>query len=277
MKQFRGPGRACGQARSGSYRRGRSARRIGAGVAIARCRASTAALWVLAAALASPAGATFSGRNGVLLMTNGGGSGSVWVENPFSNFRVRAAVGVQQPHPPRAHTAECEYPAELATVRPDGTHLKHIGQGDRGLFSPLGFRLALHDSGDPCWGFGSGSTGPDPSVGVYIARWDGTHRAMVNGEGIAGWLADGRLAVWQSGPHGTVRLFTTSGVPIMTVDASGAPEGKAASLSCSARVAAVRSTKSGYALDIYTRTNIAVKGTRHIRIVRHTVARTAIG
>jgi len=79
--------------------------------------------------------------------------------------------------------------------------------------------------------------------------------------------------VWQNGAHGALRLFTTSGVPIMTVDASGAPEGKAASLSCSARVAAVRGTNSGYALDIYTRTNIAVKGTRQVRIIRRTVAR----
>jgi len=39
------------------------------------------------------------------------------------------------------------------------------------------------------------------------------------------------------------------------------------------RVAAVRGTNSGYALDIYTRTNIAVKGTRQVRIIRRTVAR----
>ncbi len=270
MKRFRRcAGRSCGQAQSGGLLRGRSASRLGAGVAPRRRGAIAAALWALALVLASSAGATFSGRNGVLLMTDGGGSGSTWVENPFSNFRILGAPEAQIP--PRARTAECAYPAGLATVWPDGTHRKYIGQGDRGLFSPLGFRLALHDSGDPCWGWSSDK--PDPSVGVYIARWSGKNRGMVNGEGISGWLPDGRLVVWQSANNGTLQLLTDNRVPVMTVDASGAPEGKAASMSCSARVAAIRGTKSGYALDIYTRTTVTVNGTRHVRVIRRTVAR----
>lgn len=270
MTQFAGcAGRICRQAHRGGFRRRRSARCLGF---VTRCGAASAASLLIVLALASPAGATFSGRNGVLLLTSGGGSGSVGLENPFSNFRVRGAVRVGQA-PPSARTAECAYPARLATVRPDGTHGKDIGQGDRGLFSPLGFRLALHDSGDPCWGYGSDTSGPDPSIGVYIARRNGEHRRSVSGDGIAGWLPDGRLVVWQSASHGTLRLFTDNGVPVMTVDASGAPEAKAAALSCSARVAAIRRTKSAYALDIYTRTNSTVNGRRSVRVIRRTVAR----
>ena len=195
MTQFAGcAGRICRQAHRGGFRRRRSARCLGF---VTRCGAASAASLLIVLALASPAGATFSGRNGVLLLTSGGGSGSVGLENPFSNFRVRGAVRVGQA-PPSARTAECAYPARLATVRPDGTHGKDIGQGDRGLFSPLGFRLALHDSGDPCWGYGSDPSGPDPSIGVYIARRNGEHRRSVSGDGIAGWLPDGRLVVWQS-------------------------------------------------------------------------------
>lgn len=97
-------------------------------------------------------------------------------------------------------------------------------------------------------------------------------RQTVKGEGVAGWLPNGRLIVWQTNA-GRLRLLTAmSSVPVMSVQVSNSAEGKVASLSCSARVAAVRQTTSGYALDIYTRTNVTVRGLRRVRLVRRTVA-----
>jgi hypothetical protein len=229
----------------------RRARRLSDRAAVV-CAAAAA----LTFTLPSTASATFPGRNGVLLVAG------------------ESSGGIGASAAPRARTAECGYPWAWWTLRPDGKNSGHAGPGNRALFSPRGLRLAVDYWGDPCWSYGN--EGPDPSAGLSIARPDGSHARAVTGDGLIGFLPDGRLVVWQQEPSGTLRLLDgLNGVVIMTLpdkntDLSSDTDEFA--MSCSARVALARHTRAGYELDVLTRTLVNVGGARRVRTVIRTVA-----
>ena len=215
---------------------------------------STAALALIATiAWVSPAEGTFSGRNGALLVSTGG-------------------MGTWSPFPPlgsapSARPAECAYPSTLWTVWPDGSRQAGLGFGDTGLFSPKGQRLAIDYGGSPCYE----GTGTDPSAGLFVSAAHGAKRHRIIGQGLAGWLPNGQLVVWQSSP-GKVRLLDPmSGLVIMTLPALDL-ERDSFSLSCSARLAVVRQTQLGYELDVFTRKAARVHGRLSVRIVAQRVA-----
>jgi hypothetical protein len=242
---------------------------------------------LLALVVASPAGATFAGRNGVLLVSSTPG------------------------HPPFITTArasefpECGPPSELWGVRPDGFHPVDLGRGDSGLFSPGGRRLAIYDTGDPAYPEGCmGSTPFDPRAGLYVSRpYAADHRphrrrlmriSPDHSAGFVGWLPDGRLVAFQvNKPRGAVlpargglRLldaltgFTIMTLPDVTTPFTVNPTGLAslsASMSCSGRLAAAYSQHAPFRssdadqLDIFTRTIVTVRGVAHVRTATRVV------
>ena len=196
-------------------------------------------------ALAAPctAEATFAGRNGLLLM------GSV--------ERISPKIG------PVARKADCDGRADLWTVFPDGSHLKRIGWGDTGLFSPMGRRLAIDYSGDSCWAYEH--DGPDPRAGLFLSRADGSNRRRIRGTDLIGWLPNGRLIVVGRGGGSLVDALT--GGLFMTGDGPYTFDANATVLSCSGRVAVAQHNE----LDIYTRTAVHVAGRVRVRTVKQRV------
>lgn len=223
------------------------------GCAVVRL-ALTAGLAMMATIVwVSPAEGIYSGRNGALLVSTGG-------------------MGTWSPFPPSgsapsARPAECAYPSTLWTVWPDGSRQAGLGFGDTGLFSPKGQRLAIDYGGSPCYE----GTGTDPSAGLFVSDVRGAKRHRITGEGLAGWLANGQLVVWQNSP-GKVRLLDAmSALVIMTLPAPDL-ERDSFSLSCSARLAVVRQTQPGDELDVFTRKAVRVHGRLSVRIVAQRVA-----
>jgi hypothetical protein len=195
------------------------------------------------------AGATFGGRNGLLLM---------------SSFE-RASPAT---HKPVARKADCSGRPDLWTVRPDGSHLARIGWGESGLFSPMGRRVAIDYGGDSCWAYGH--NGRDPSAGLFVSRADGSKRRRIRGTALVGWLPNGQLIV--VGRGGSL-VHALTGRPFMTgtgayvLDGYNYEEANFA-LSCSGRLAVARP----HELDIYTRTAVRVHGTVRVRTIKLTVA-----
>ncbi|MGZ6669342.1 MAG: hypothetical protein ACXVH3_32145 [Solirubrobacteraceae bacterium] len=196
---------------------------------------------VLLLAVPSAASATFSGRNGRLLMWNDSQS-------------VTA--------PPAARLAECDYPSELWSIRPDGTHLAPLGRGDTGIFSPSGSSLAINYQGDPCYGVYDGRSGTDPSAGLFLSRADGSQRRRIMGEALVGWLPNGRLIVARKGGQ---LIDALTGRPFMTIPGVLNHE---VSMSCSGRVAVVRE----HEIDVFTRQFIKARGKIRVRTVERRVA-----
>ena len=126
---------------------------------------------VLALVLPASGLVTFSGRNGVLLL-----SSSAYLPP----FVTRA---------PLARLADCTMnPAwRLWTVRPAGSHHTDLGPGDSGLFSPGGGRLAVTSSGDPCSFASPERQGP----GLYLGSAAGSDLQSIKGDKLVGWLPTG--------------------------------------------------------------------------------------
>jgi WD40 repeat protein len=224
----------------------------GGGIAWRAALVSLVAAVLAMLVVPSPAGATFLGRNGVLLASS-------WsTTSPFT--------------PIVADPSGCDPPLYLWTVRPDGSHSARPGHGNAGLFSPQGFRLAIQYFGDPAYYEGCGPRGRDPSAGLYLSRADGSQRRRISGDGIEGWLPGGRLVVWQR-RAGKVRLFDPlSGHVIMTVPDWTMPEDTGfrsfpSAMSCRARVAIRR----GHSINVFTPTAVRVNGTVQMRTVEQRV------
>jgi len=216
--------------------------------------AVTGAMFAIAImAWASPAGATFSGRDGALLVSTGGFG--TW--SPFPTLSSA----------PQARAAECGYPSTLWTAWPDGSHQIGLRHGDTGLFSPRGQRLAIDYGGDPCYA----GTGTDPSAGLFVSDANGAGRHRIGGQGLVGWLPGGRLLVWKRSADQVQLLDPMAGLVIMTVPALSLEPGLF-SLSCSARLAVVRHTPHGYHIDVFTRKAARVQGRPGVRIVAQQVA-----
>lgn len=200
----------------------------------------------------SSALATFAGRNGVLLVGAPVGS------RPFAS------------QPPRAHTADCTAePSELWSVRPDGSHPVDLGPGDDGIFSPGGKRLAVAYSGDPCWGYFDDVQGPDPAAGLFLSRSDGSYRHRIAGEGIAGWLPDGRLVDGTTSGN-SLRLFEAE--TGRTVVRLQVPHLQAVSMSCSGRVAVTSAIRGGVELAVYTPERVRSSSRQQVTVVKQRVS-----
>jgi hypothetical protein len=199
---------------------------------------------VVGLVVCSPAAATFAGGNGVLLVGGYGGGAPL--------FSVRAGA-------PLARPAECSSYV-LGTVAPDGSRRRLLGDGDSGLFSPDGKRLAISIEPSGC------NTGDHGEV--WLARADGSHRRQIKADAAVGWLPNGRLIVSEAIRGGTRLFDPLNGRQLMTLpDAHAGPTsgyGDVLSMSCRGRVALARTTPSGSELDIYTRR--AVRRGRAVRI-----------
>lgn len=175
--------------REGGTSRRRQRARGGRGSVALCATVAAGAIALLMLVVASPAGATFAGRNGVLLVSSHGYSGP-----PFTTAGSSAFA-------PLAHSdaAGCDVPSELWGLRPDGSHPTDLGRGDTGMFSPGGRRLAIYYRGDPAYfeGCGLGPPRIDPRAGPYLSRPYAhdkrSHRRRIMAQGLVGWLP-GRTA-----------------------------------------------------------------------------------
>jgi hypothetical protein len=201
---------------------------------------------VLLLAVPCAASATFSGRNGRLLM---------WSSE---NARPDALA---------ARPADCFGRPELWSVRPDGKNLTRLGWGDTGIFSPSGRSLAIDYQGDSCWAYEH--NGADPSAGLFLSRADGSHRRRIMGSPklLVGWLPNGRLIVVRKGGR---LVDALTGRPSMTVPGILHDE---FSISCSGRVAVARE----HGIDVFTRQFMRAKGKTRVRTVQRRVAGSPYG
>ena len=202
--------------------------------------------------------ATFSGRNGVLLLTG--------------------ASRVHLAKEPAARPADCNGKPELWTVRPDGSHFVRLGFGADGLFSPSGRQVAINYPGDSCYYYTqNGGNGPDPSAGLFLSGADGKKRHRIRGSSIIGWLPNGRLIVVD--PNDASRLVDAlTGRRFMTAPGLSAgdaynPDESNFAISCSGRVAVA----NGDELDIFTRHVVRVYGGSAVRTVKRTIATSPNG
>ena len=212
---------------------------------------------VLALVLPASGLVTFSGRNGVLLL-----SSSAYLPP----FVTRA---------PLARLADCTMnPAwRLWTVRPAGSHHTDLGPGDSGLFSPGGGRLAVTSSGDPCSFASPERQGP----GLYLGSAAGSDLQSIKGDKLVGWLPTGRLVVAEQAKSaktglevgGKLRLFDpVSGLQVMSLS-NFSRSLSSLSISCIGRVAAVRTLRSGAELDVFTRTGAQRVVKQRVAIARY--------
>ena len=203
---------------------------------------------VVALALAGRAGAVTPGRNGLLLI--GASQGT--------QFSAASAAG------PSASADECSpgVPDALWTVRPDGSHLKAVGRGNGGQFSPGGRNLLT-------WDHLQCSDSESLSLSFVPFRVERLIPHAVGGGGGAAspgpWLGPERPSVFDdSGRY----LDALTGRPLLP-GASYSVVGTPGEASCDGRAAAYGSSEASLAIDTPVRSGRSVVAARHPIVALH--------